>query len=77
VVDDEVLLDLDQVEDNRASVDMNVVTADGLLVEVQGTAEGTPFARERHDALLDLALAGCAELAVLQRAVLGRDGGGA
>jgi ribonuclease PH len=70
IVDDEVLLDLDQAEDNRASVDMNVVTADGLLVEVQGTAEGRPFAREQHDELLDRALAGCAELSLLQRSVL-------
>jgi len=66
------MLDLDQKEDNAASVDMNVVTADdGLLVEVQGTAEGPPFARQHHDGLLDLALAGCAELAAVQRGVLG------
>lgn len=72
IVDEALLLDLDQREDNHASVDMNVVTADdGLLVEVQGTAEGAPFARAQHDALLDLALAGCAELAALQRGVLG------
>ncbi len=71
IVADKAMLDLDQREDNAASVDMNVVTADaGLLVEVQGTAEGPPFARERHDELLDLALAGCTELAALQRAVL-------
>ncbi len=71
IVGDAALLDLDQREDNAASVDMNVVTADeGLLVEVQGTAEGPPFPRERHDELLDLALAGCAELAVMQRAAL-------
>jgi ribonuclease PH len=71
IVDGAPLLDLDQREDNRASVDMNVVTADdGLLVEVQGTAEGAPFARAQHDALIDLALAGCAELAELQRSAL-------
>ena len=71
IVDDVVLLDLDQREDNRASVDMNVVVADeGLLVEVQGTAEGTPFARAEHDALVDVALAGCAELMMIQRAVV-------
>ena len=76
VVDGAVLLDLDQREDNAASVDMNVVSADdGLLVEVQGTAEGPPFARAQHDELLDVALAGCAELMALQRAVL--DGRGA
>ncbi len=71
LVDGLACLDLDQAEDNRASVDMNVVaTATGELVEVQGTAEGAPFARREHDALLDLALAGCAELALLQRAAL-------
>ncbi len=65
------LLDLDQAEDNRADVDMNVVaTADGRLVEVQGTAEGAPFAREEHDRLLDVALRGCADLTALQRAAL-------
>ena len=71
LVDGTALLDLDQAEDNRADVDMNVVaTADGALVEVQGTAEGAPFSRAQHDALLDLALAGCAELAAAQRAAL-------
>jgi ribonuclease PH len=71
LVDGVACLDLDQAEDNRASVDMNVVaTATGELVEVQGTAEGAPFARREHDALLDLALAGCSELAMLQRAAL-------
>jgi len=71
LVADVALLDLDQREDNAAAVDMNVVTADaGLLVEVQGTAEGPPFPRERHDELLDLALAGCAQLAAIQRAAV-------
>jgi ribonuclease PH len=71
LVDGHAHLDLDQVEDNRASVDMNVVaTADGELVEVQGTAEGPPFTRHQHDELLDLALAGCADLARLQRQAL-------
>lgn len=71
IVDEHLLLDLDQQEDNRASVDMNVVMADdGLLVEVQGTAEGAPFARAQHDALLDLALAGCTQLASIQRSAL-------
>jgi ribonuclease PH len=75
LVDGVAHLDLDQVEDNRASVDMNVVaTADGELVEVQGTAEGPPFARRQHDELLDLALAGCADLARQQREALVRHG---
>jgi ribonuclease PH len=71
VVDGTPVLDLPYEEDHRAEVDMNVVaTADGRLVEVQGTAEGAPFGRAAHDAMLDLALAGCAELAERQRAVL-------
>ena len=52
----------------RAETDMNVVcTGDGNFVEVQGTAEGHPFDRALLNQLLDLAVAGCAELTVLQR----------
>jgi ribonuclease PH len=47
-----------------------VVTGDGAFVEVQGTAEGAPFHRHELDALLDLAVAGCAELALLQTKAL-------
>lgn len=58
------ILDLDYSEDVTASVDMNVVaTADGLLVEVQGTAEGDPFPRTELDRMIDLAQAGIRELA--------------
>ncbi len=65
------LLDLDYREDFAASVDMNVVGVDGgLLVEVQGTAEGDPFRREEHDALLDLAQRGVRELIERQRAAV-------
>jgi ribonuclease PH len=68
VVDGEPVLDLPYVEDVRADVDMNVVaTADGRLVEVQGTAEGAPFDRAALDRLLDLALGGCEQLFELQR----------
>ncbi len=50
---------------------MNVVcTGDGNFVEVQGTAEGVPFDRVLLYQLLDLAVAGCAELTVLQRNTL-------
>lgn len=72
IVQSENLLDLCYAEDSQAQVDMNVVaTGQGLLVEVQGTAEGHPFTRERYDALLDLALTGVAQLAEAQRTVLG------
>jgi len=65
------LLDLAYDEDSTAQVDFNVVaTGDGRLVEVQGTAEGEPFDRAALDRLLDLALAGCAELTRLQEAAL-------
>ncbi|WP_210594095.1 ribonuclease PH [Streptomyces sp. GESEQ-35] len=65
------LLDLCYEEDVRAETDMNVVcTGDGRFVEVQGTAEAEPFAREELNALLDLAVSGCTELAVLQRKAL-------
>ncbi|POX47893.1 ribonuclease PH [Streptomyces sp. Ru71] len=65
------MLDLAYEEDVRADTDMNVVcTGDGRFVEVQGTAEAEPFARDELNALLDLAVAGCEELAALQRAAL-------
>ncbi len=72
VVDDVPLLDLDYSEDSRAEVDMNVVmTGDARLVEVQATAELTPFSRERLDELLELAAAGIEELALAQREAAG------
>ena len=65
------LLDLRYEEDVRAETDMNVVcTGDGRFVEVQGTAEAEPFARDELNSLLDLAVSGCAELTALQRTAL-------
>ncbi|MFJ8936371.1 ribonuclease PH [Streptomyces sp. FR-108] len=65
------LLDLCYEEDVRADTDMNVVcTGDGRFVEVQGTAEAEPFDRDELNSLLDLAVLGCTELAVAQRAAL-------
>ena len=67
IVDGEALLDLDYSEDSQAEVDMNVVmTGDGTLVEVQATAEKTPFTRARLDDLLELAAGGIEELALVQ-----------
>jgi ribonuclease PH len=67
IVDGEPLLDLDYVEDSQAEVDMNVVmTGEGALVEVQATAERTPFSRARLDELLELAAGGIEELAAAQ-----------
>src|SRR5215471_7058872 len=68
VVDGTALLDLKYDEDSRAEVDMNIVcTGDGRFIEVQGTAEGSPFSREQMDDLLALAKKGIAELVVYQR----------
>ena len=72
IVDGVSVLDLDYTEDVSAQVDMNVVaTADGRVVEVQGTAEGFPFSREQLDEMLDLALVGCRQLTLAQAAALG------
>jgi ribonuclease PH len=71
VVDGISMLDLCYAEDSAADTDMNVaMTGDGAFIEVQGTAEGTPFDRKLLDELLDLGAAGCAQLAELQRAAL-------
>jgi ribonuclease PH len=59
IVDAEPLLDLPYAEDSRAEVDMNVVmTGSGELIEVQATAERTPFGRASLDRLLELAAGG-------------------
>jgi ribonuclease PH len=71
IVDGMPVLDLCYEEDVSAETDMNVVcTGDGRFVEVQGTAEGTPFDRKELDALLDLAVNGCSELTGLQQSAL-------
>jgi ribonuclease PH len=71
VVDGISMLDLCYTEDSAADTDMNLaMTGDGAFIEVQGTAEGTPFDRKLLEELLDLGAAGCAQLTELQRAVL-------
>lgn len=73
VVGGEPMLDLCYEEDSTADVDMNIVaTGDGRLIEVQGTAEGEPFDRLVLDKLIDLGMAGCAQLAQLQSEALAR-----
>ena len=67
----EPVLDLDYAEASNADADANfVLTADGRLIEVQGTAEGAPFDRTVFDRLLDLAEEGVAALAAAQTAAL-------
>ncbi|CAJ0798236.1 Ribonuclease PH [Ralstonia psammae] len=72
VVDGVPVLDLDYPEDSACDTDMNVVmTGSGGFVEVQGTAEGTPFSRAEMDALLGLADQGIRTLIGLQKQALG------
>ena len=66
-----VLLDLEYCEDSVAEVDMNIVaTADGELIEIQGTGEQRSFRRDEMNTLLDLAFRGIDELVVAQNRVL-------
>ncbi|MBI5032473.1 MAG: ribonuclease PH [Chloroflexi bacterium] len=71
IVGGDEMLDLCYQEDSRAEVDFNVVmTGEGKFIEVQGTAEGEPFARESMDRLVDLARDGIAELMKIQNQIL-------
>lgn len=68
VVDGQLLLDLNYEEDSHAQVDMNLVqTGAGLLVEVQGTAEGDPYSQEVLEQLLDLGSQGIRQLVQIQK----------
>ncbi|KII81215.1 ribonuclease PH [Vibrio renipiscarius] len=66
-----VLCDLEYVEDSAADTDMNVVmTEDGRMIEVQGTAEGEPFTHLQLLALLESATKGVADIVAAQKAAL-------
>jgi len=66
------VLDLDYPEDSDCDTDMNIVmTGSGGIVEVQGTAEGTPFSRAELDKLLALGESGIAQLITLQKRAVG------
>ena len=70
-VEGRILLDLSYAEDSIAEVDMNVVmTGTGRFVEVQGTAEESPFSKEQLDAMLAVAARGVQELVQLQHQVV-------
>jgi len=71
VIDGDIRLDLHYEDDVRAETDMNVImTGSGKFIEVQGTAEGTPFDKKELDQLLDLASKGCQEITQLQKQAL-------
>ncbi|NLJ75127.1 MAG: ribonuclease PH [Firmicutes bacterium] len=74
IVDGEPLLDLCYTEDYSAQVDFNVVmTGTGKIVEVQGTAEESPFTKDEMEQLLILAEKGINQLIDMQREVLTQD----
>jgi ribonuclease PH len=76
IVGGTALLDLDYSEDSTAEVDMNVVmTGEGALVEVQATAEKTPFSRAGLDDLLELAGGGIEQLSAAQDEAVAADRG--
>ena len=65
------VLDLDYPEDANCDTDMNVImTGQGGIVEVQGTAEGEPFTREQMNVLMDLATLGIRQLVAAQESAL-------
>jgi ribonuclease PH len=65
------VLDLDYPEDSGCDTDMNVVmTGNGGIVEIQGTAEGEPFSREQMSVLIDLATLGVRHLVAAQQSAL-------
>ncbi|MCB1700292.1 MAG: ribonuclease PH [Pseudomonadales bacterium] len=65
------VLDLDYLEDSAADTDMNVIMGEsGGFIEVQGTAEGAPFARAELDNMLDLASEGINQLIAKQKEAL-------
>ncbi len=71
IVKGQRMLDLCYVEDYAADVDMNIVmTGKGGFVEIQGTAEESPFSREEADELIDLAAGGIQQLIALQKKML-------
>jgi ribonuclease PH len=72
IVKDSLVLDLDYEEDSTAQADTNfVLTATGGIVEIQGTAEDTPFSEAQFMELVALARKGIGELTAMQRTVLG------
>ena len=71
IYNDTAVLDLDYAEDSNAAVDANfVLTGTGGIVEIQGTAEQTPFSESQFHAMLKLAQAGIAELSAMQAKLL-------
>jgi ribonuclease PH len=73
IVDGNILVDLCFEEDSKAQVDMNVVmNSKNELIEVQSTAEITPFRREDFDRMMEKATAAIAEIIDIQKKTLNK-----
>lgn len=73
IVEGKIFLDLNYAEDSKASVDMNIVmTGSGKFVEIQGTAEETPFTLEQMNDMIALGAQGVKELIQIQRNLVGQ-----
>jgi ribonuclease PH len=71
IIDGAACLDLDYKEDSKAEVDMNLVmTGSGNYVEVQGTAEKTPFSQEQLGQMQQIGALGIRQLVQLQKSLL-------
>ncbi|MCO6537210.1 MAG: ribonuclease PH [Gilliamella sp.] len=71
IVDGQAVCDLEYIEDSNAETDMNVVmTDDGRMIEVQGTAEGEPFSHDELLKLLELAKNGIKTIIDAQKQAL-------
>jgi len=72
IVEGKILLDLCYEEDSKADVDMNfVMTGAGKFIEVQGTAEASPFTRKQMERMAEIAQLGIKELIKTQKKVIG------
>jgi ribonuclease PH len=72
IVNGAIALDLSYEEDSKAEVDMNfVMTGRGMLIEIQGTAEKTPFSKDQFDAMYQYAYKGIMEITRQQKIALG------
>jgi ribonuclease PH len=68
IIDGKIHLDLCYEEDSRADVDMNfVMTGSGKFIEVQGTAENSPFTKKQMERMAEIAQQGIKELLKAQK----------
>jgi ribonuclease PH len=71
IIEGKILLDLCYEEDSKAEVDMNfVMTGSGKFIEVQGTAEASPFTKRQMERMADIAELGIKELLKAQKKVI-------